>query len=301
MNQQILRRGLSRESLLPYAYILPALLVIAGLLFIPIVRAVLMSLTDVRLLSIGRARFVGLANYVEFFTSPSFTRVMVATLVYVIGGVSLTYVFGMFTALILNRDFLGRGLARTILIVPWAVPQVVLVIIWQWMLNPRYGVLNYFLNVAGLVEGDFSWFSSAPTAMTAILLATLWKQYPLGMLILLAGMQSIPRELYEVAEVDGASALQRFRYITLPGLRYITSVLLLLLTIWHFGNFTIIWLMTQGGPADATATLTIFSYLHAFKLSRIGYGAAIGVVILCIALFITVLYFRLFVRSLQQE
>jgi ABC-type sugar transport system permease subunit len=260
-----------------------------------------MTFTDARLLSIKNARFIGLKNYAAFFTSMSLGRVVRATATYVIGGVTLTYLAGLFTALLINNEFPGKGIARTILIMPWVVPQVVLVIIWKWMFNPKFGVINYFFSVLRILPADFSWFSSFTFGMIAILAATLWKQYPLSFLILLAGMQSIDRNLYEAASVDGASRVQRFFHITLPGLRYVTTVLILLLTIWHFGNFVIVWLMTQGGPADSTATLTIFTYLNAFKFHKLGYGATIGVIILLVSLLFTAIYYRLFVKNLSLE
>ena len=172
---------------------------------------------------------------------------------------------------------------------------------WKWMFNPKFGVINFFLSALHILPADFSWFSSFTFGMIAILATTLWKQYPLAFLILLAGMQSIDRVLYEAAAVDGATPFQKFRHITLPGLRYVTTVLILLLTIWHFGNFVIVWLMTQGGPADSTATLTIFTYLNAFKFHKLGYGATIGVIILIVCFVFTGIYYRLFVKNLSME
>ena len=232
----------------PYVFILPSLIVITVFLLVPIFRASVLSVTNSKLLVPGKANFVGLANYRAFFLNSSFSNVIIATLAYVTGGVGLTYILGLFTAAVVNVPFKAKGLVRTLLILPWVVPDVVLVIIWKWMLTSRYGVVNFFLYGIGLVGIDFSWLSSPTFAIFAILFATVWKQYPLGLLILLAGMQSIPSEQYEAANVDGASFFQRFFYITLPGLRYVTTVLILLLVIWHFGNFVIIWLMTRGGP-----------------------------------------------------
>jgi len=282
----------------PYLFILPSLLIMVAFLIFPIARALQLSLTDTRLLEISKAKFNGFDNYRAFFSDSSFGRVVLATLSYVVAGVSLTYILGLFTASIVNKPFWGKGFVRTILILPWVVPSVVLVIIWKWMLSSRYGVINFFLHEIGLIPIDFSWLSNPRFAMCAIILATIWKQYPLGLLILLAGMQSIPKELYEAASVDGATAFQKFFLITIPGLRYVTTVLILLLTIWHFGNFVIIWLMTRGGPSDITATFTIFTYLTTFKFHKLGMGASIGTVIFIISLLFTVIYYILFVRKL---
>ncbi len=294
-------RPRQRWEAAPYLFIAPSLLIIIVFLILPIAQAIFMTLTDTSLLARQNARFIGFGNYIAFFTNQSFGRVVRATVFYVVGGVALTYGVGLFTAALLNNSFPGRGVARTVLILPWVVPQVVLVIVWKWMFNPKYGVINFLLHAVRIVPADFSWFSSATFGMIAILTTTLWKQYPLALLILLAGMQSIPRELYEAASVDGASGAQRFINITLPGLRYVTTVLILLLTIWHFGNFVIVWLMTQGGPADGTATFTIYTYLSAFKFDKLGFGATIGVITLLISLVFSGVYYRLFVKNLALE
>jgi multiple sugar transport system permease protein len=285
----------------PYLLILPSLAIIVAFLIIPILQAVMLTFTNTSLLTRQNAKFIGLKNYIDFFTGSNFGRVFVATFVYVVGGVAFTYVFGLFTAAILHNNFVGRGLARTLLIMPWVVPQVVLVIVWKWMFNPKYGVINFLLSSIRLVPTDFSWFSSATFGMSAILITTVWKQYPLALLILLAGMQSISKELYEAASVDGANPVQKFIRITMPGLRYVTTVLVLLLTVWHFGNFVIVWLMTQGGPANSTATLTIFTYLNAFKFDKLGFGATVGIIALLISLIFSGVYYRLFVRGLAVE
>ena len=194
-----------------------------------------------------------------------------------------------------------KPLFRAILILPWAIPQVVLVLIWKWMLNPQYGCINYLFSSLHLIPMNFSWFSDPKFAIIAIMLVTIWKQYPLSCLILFAGMKTISGELYETASIDGASAFQRFFYITLPGLKYVNSVLVLLLTIWSFTNFVIIWLLTMGGPSDQTATLSIFTYLNAFKFSKLGYGASIGVVCLIVSLIFSFFYYRVFITDVSND
>ena len=289
------RINLKRIDLSAYLLIMPSTLIIIIFLIIPIVRSINLSFTDAVLLNIGNAKFIGLANYGTFFSKGIFQKVIIATMVYVIGGVSLTYFIGLIFAVLLNQKFKGRGIVRAILILPWAVPQVVLVIIWKWMLNPQNGVINYLLNP--LVPKNFSWFEKPTYAMIAILLATAWKQYPIAYVIILAGLQTIPDELYEAASVDGASAVKKFIHITMPGLAYVTKVLILLMTIWHFGNFVIIWLMTKGGPNDRTAVFTVFTYLNSFKFSKLGFGAAIGTITFLISLIFSIGYYIIFIRQ----
>ena len=285
----------------PYLFMIPTAAILIIFLIVPTVYAVVLGFTDASLLTINKAQFIGLDNFNTFIKSSSFSKVIFATLIYVIGGVSFTYLIGLFTALLLNQKFKGRAVARSLVIVPWAVPQVVLVLIWRWMFNPGFGVVNYLLNSIGILEIKFSWFSTIGFAMVGVLLATLWKQYPLGCLILLAGMQSIPHDLYEAASIDGASWFGKFRYITMPGLKYVTNILLLLLIIWHFTNFTIIWLLTMGGPADTTATFTIFTYLNAFKFNRLGYGAFLGTITFLIAFILSAFYYIFIIRRIDKE
>lgn len=289
-------------DLSPYFFILPALIIVIIFLLIPTIYAFFLSFTDAALLTVKKAQFIGAGNLVNFVRSGAFRKVIGATLSYVIGGVSLTYVFGLATAILLNQKFIGRAIARSILILPWAVPQIVLVIIWRWMLNPGFGIVNYILNKIGILPSlGFSWFTTPTLAMVAVLTATIWKQYPLGCLILLGGLQSISTDLYEAASIDGASSFGKFRYITIPGLKYVTTILILLLTIWHFTNFTVIWLLTQGGPSEATSTLTIYTYLNAFKFHKLGYGAFLGTITFFISLVFSVFYYILVIKKVDRD
>jgi multiple sugar transport system permease protein len=286
-------------KLLPYTLLLPAIIIILSIFITPIIQAILLSFTETSLVSFREQKFVGLSNYINFFTSVDFSTTIKATLIFVIGNVFLTYVVGLTAALLLNLNLKPSILFRGIFILPWAVPQVVLAIVWKWMINPQYGIINYFLNIFsfGLIPKDISFLNNYKTALIVIIVITVWRQYPIACIMLLAGIKSIPNQLYEAAAVDGANSVKKFFYITLPGLRYVTAVLLLLLTIWSFGNFVIIWLMTQGGPADRTATLPIFSYINAFLFNKVGYGAAIGVLCLIISLTISILYYVFFMRE----
>lgn len=290
------RKGsLLYNPITPYLLSSPAIVVMIIVLIVPMFFGFYISFTDASLLSFssGNYRFVEFKNYRDFFTSPYLGQVLRATFVYVILGVMLTYLVGLSTALLLNLKFKINFLFRGILIIPWTVPQVVLALIWKWMLNSRYGVLNYLSTSLGLTPENFSWFTSATIAIFIIMLVTVWKQYPLAMLMLLAGLQSIPQENYEAASIDGANSWQRFRYITLPGLTHVTSVLVMLLTIWSFTNFTVIWLLTSGGPANSTATLSIFTYLNAFDFRKLGFGASVGVFSLLVTLIFTIIYYML--------
>ena len=287
----------------PYLLLLPSMAVIVLILVIPIVFAVYISFTDSNMFAVADRSwsYVGLDNYRDFITNPSFGRVLYATFVYVVLGVVLTFAAGLAAALLLNVKLRGSAIFKALFILPWVVPQVVLVIIWRWMLNPQFGVINYLLSSVGIVPPEFAWLSNPTIAIFTVMVVTTWKQYPLSFLILLAGLKTIPDELYEAASIDGAGSVGRFMHITWPGLRPVTSVLVLLLTVWAFTNFVIIWLMTRGGPADRTATLAIFSYLNSFGFNRLGYGATIGVIALLFSLAFSIVYYFAFMRRREDN
>jgi multiple sugar transport system permease protein len=223
--------------------------------------------------------------------TPAFWASARVTVVYTIGVVVGSYIVGLLCALLLNQAFRLRALARTLIIIPWAVPQVVTVLIWNWMLDANYGVINYLLQTLHLIDSNLQWRAMPDLAMISIVGVTIWSTYPVSLVMLLAGLQSIPRDLYEAAAVDGSNAWQRFWHITWPGLAPVNAVLILLLSLLAFTRVvTIIYVMTAGGPAGATETLPIQTYLQAFKFFRMGYASAIGTVVLAIAVIFSLIY-----------
>jgi multiple sugar transport system permease protein len=277
-----------------YLFIIPGLLMVVFFKLVPVAYASILSFTDARLLTmLKRFNFIGFENYKEFILSSGFISSLGATFIYVVGGVFFSYCSGLFIASIMNQKFKLNALIRGILILPWAVPNVVVVLIFKWMYNPKYGIITWLLNIFGLVPRDFSILTNSNLAMLAVILMVLWKGYPISAVMLLAGLKSIPDELYEAASIDGANPVQQFFHITMPGLKYVSSVLILMLTIWSIGSFVFIWLTTGGGPGDKTSVLAIHAYKNAFIFGDIGRGAAIGVVSLIISLSITIIYLKL--------
>lgn len=182
-------------------------------------------------------------------------------------------------------------------ILPWAIPEVVAVLIFIWMLDAQFGIINFALVSAGLIEQPLAWLASRDLALPALILVTTWQQFPLAMLILLAGLQTISKDEYEAAMVDGANAWSRFVHVTMPGLRDINVVLILLLILNSFRRVTMIYAMTGGGPARATETLSILTYNTAFDYQRIGYAAAIGTALLVILLIFSLIYYAVLLRK----
>lgn len=292
----------SRPTGVAVLLVLPALLVLGFVLFYPIGLAIYSGFFDIGMMNLGQQEFVGLDNYRKMVSTPAFWASSRVTVVYTIGVVAGAYLVGLGNALLLNTAFRGRTLARTLIIVPWAIPHVVTVLIWNWMLDANYGVINYFLQTFRIIESPLQWRAMPDLALISVVGVTVWSVYPVSLVMLLAGLQSIPRDLYEAAAVDGSNAWQRFWHITWPGLAPVNIVLILLLSLMAFTRVvTIIYLMTAGGPAGATETLPIQTYLTAFKFFRMGYASAIGTVVLAIAVIFSIVYLVVTSRIYKQD
>lgn len=273
--------------------IFPASLLMAVLLFYPISKGIQLSFFKIKLLQLrSGGEFIWFNNYLWLFQDSNFWNALRVTVFYSLGVVAGAYLLGLGIALLMNAEMPARGVLRTMMIIPWAVPEVVAVLIFSWILDAQYGVFNYFLMQVGLIKEQIPWLVKSNYAFPAVVLVTIWKQFPLASLILLAGLQTIPEEQYEAAKIDGANVWQRFRFITWPGLRSINTVLLLILILYSFRRVTLIYVMTGGGPARATETLSIQTYTTAFQYQDIGYASTIGTVLLLLLLAFTLIYFR---------
>ena len=273
----------------PYLLIAPSVICLCGILLFPIIKGILLSFYAVKFAE--SAPFVGLANYTRMLHDAAFWRMLRLTLIYTVFSVVGTFGLALAVALLVNKQFRGRTTVRAILTLPWAIPEVAAVLVWTWMFDYQYGVVNYLLQKLHVVQQSPQWLMNPQLALASVLIVTIWKVFPLSALVLLAGLQSISPELYEAARIDGAKRFQQFWYVTRPGLRAIASILLLLITIWSFRRFTIIWVMTQGGPMDATQTLVIGVYRFAFNYFDMGYAAALGVVGFLLSVVATLVYF----------
>jgi multiple sugar transport system permease protein len=289
--------SLKRANLLPIWLLAPVGLILLLILIWPIIQGISLSFTNTRILNYSEGRFIGLANYRFLLQDEYFWNSLRVTTIYGIASMSCTYVLGLGFALLLNREFGARGFIRTIFVLPWAIPEVVAVLVFVWMLDPQFGVLNYLLVSAGFIDQPLAWLTQAHLAMPALIALTAWQQFPLAMLILLAGLQTIPREEYEAAAIDGAGPISRFFHVTLPGLRAVNVILILLLILNSFRRVTMIYAMTKGGPARSTETLSILTYNTAFEYQKIGYAAAVGTALLLILLVFSLIYFRAALRN----
>ena len=279
----------ARIDLFPYLLILPALLVISFVILYPVVEAIKTSFYAVTIAaSTEGAKFVGLKNYTRILSKPIFWHQLWVTFLYTFGTVVLSYLAGLLTALLVEKPFRGRSLVRTLLLMPWILPHVVIATVFIFLYDFQFGVINYMLSIFG--AQPIQWLSDPFWALPAVIIATSWSQYPIAFIMLLAGLLMIPAELYEAAEIDGANKPQLFWHITMPGLKPITIVIILLFTIWNFKRFDYIFVMTGGGPLNATETLIIETYLRAFKFWEVGYATALGTITLIISILFTIIY-----------
>lgn len=277
-----------RQTLLSFALLIPAAAAVLILIVYPLYQVVEISFRDGRLMNFARIGELplGLGNYARVLADPLFWRATLNSTIYVGGSVALAFLVGLGTALLLNKDLPGNRLLRTIVLVPWAVPGVIVAIMFLWILDSSFGVFNSILRSTGLLSGEMPWFVDSRTAMIAVIVPTVWKTYPLITLTLLAALQSIPRELYEAADVDGAKKIQQFGYITWPGIQGASFLVVMISALGVFRDVDIVFATTGGGPANATETLALYVYKEAFHYFRMGTATAVGTLMICAAFLI---------------
>jgi multiple sugar transport system permease protein len=283
--------GRARAAATPYLLALPVLLYIGVLILYPIAQGILTSFTRTELLSAAPPAWVGLANYRRLVHDPGFWRALWVTCLYTGLVVAATVVTSVGTALLMNARFHGRTAARAAITLPYAVPEVAAVLVWTWMLSQQFGVFNVFARWLLPVSENLPWLTDPRMAMLSVILLTLWKIFPFYSLVVLTAFQTLRAELYEAARIDGAGPLGCFRHITLPGIAPTLGLMTLLATIFSFRRFTVIYLLTGGGPASATRTLVVGVYDHAFRFFDLSYGSTVGVAGLGVTLAAAAAYF----------
>jgi multiple sugar transport system permease protein len=276
---------IGRSRWVGYALLLPAISAVGFLVAYPLYLVVATSLRQGKSLNVLRlsALPLGVGNYRVVLASDATWHSVWITLVYLLGTIGPAFLIGLVTALLLNRTFPGRRWLRSFILLPWAVPGVIVSIVFLWLLDGSFGIVNALLRDAGWLTTDLAWFASDDTALAAVIVATIWKAYPFFTLTLLAALQAIPASLYEAAQVDGAGAWQRFRFVTWPGLRAAASLAVILNTLWALREFDIVYLTTGGGPDRATETLAVRIYQEAFAFFRLGTASALGVLTIGLA------------------
>jgi multiple sugar transport system permease protein len=281
-----------RFDLFPYMLVLPAIVVLGLVFLYPLGQSIWLSLHSYNLTQPWRGMpFVGLDNYARLLVDPFFYRSLALTLYWALGSVTGEVLLGLAAALLLNQTFPGRAIARAVILVPWAVPTVLVAIVFSTIFHAN-GILNELLLRAGFITEQIPFLSSTQWAMPTLIMAHVWKSFPFICVVLLAGLQSIPKELYEAAEMDGAGPFQRFRHITLPGLRGVMVIAVLLSTIFSLKGIDFQYIMTFGGPANSTKVIAFHAYHTAFAEYAFGRASAIAVVLTIITAVICWLYLK---------
>jgi len=280
-----------RYAMLGALLIAPTVLVFCAVILYPLVSAIYLSLFSIYTPTLA-GDWVGVDNYSALLASGNFWNAVLNTLIWTVGTLTLQLVCGVAVALLLNQSIVFRSLARSLILFPYFLSTVVAVLVWRWLFNDLYGILNHTLLVAGLIDAPVNWLGEMPNAMISIILVGAWKYFPFVVIAVLARLQSIPEQLYEAATIDGAGPFQCFTDITLPQLRDVLVVIVLLRAIWDFKEFDLIYLMTGGGPVKATQTLSLLVYEEAFRLNRMGMASSYAVAMMLVLLGFTLLYLR---------
>jgi len=257
----------------------PALLLLGAVVAVPLGRTILTSFQYYTLLDLaGSGRFVGLRNFQTVLADSAFWTSVYRTATFVFFALAGQFTIGFSLALLLNQRIRGRSWIRGAFLLPWILPSAETTLLWMWMANPQYGIVNWVLQRLGLIGNFQNWFADPALAMPALVAAVIWRGFPFHMLALLAGLQTIPVDVIEAAKIDGAGAVQRFRHITLAHMRYVILATLLISMIWLSQHFITVWVLTAGGPGDATETLAVHVYRAAFESWDLGIASAMGLV-----------------------
>ena len=258
-----------------YAVDSPLVIYLAAVLIYPLLWGLYISFTSKTIG--GPANFTGLKNYQKLLGDPEYRRSIMNTVVFTALSIAFKTFFGMLMALALNQKFKGRNLVRALLMIPWTLPNIVVVYNWRWIFNPSGGIANHILKSLHLIDKDLVWFGTAGLALFTVVVANVWRGTPFFGVSILAKLQTIPEDYYEAAELDGAGIMQKFRYITFPEVKDVTLLSMLMSMIWTINEFETIWLMTGGGPNGATEVMNVYSYKTAMRSMMLGRGIAVSV------------------------
>lgn len=284
----------------PVLALTPAWVFLVVLIGYPLIKVLWDAFQHTNLINPSVSGFAGLENFAEVVSDPHFAGAVRNTIVWTLGSVVGEFVIGLGSALLLNRRVRGQGVFRVLTFVPWLVPIIVAGMTWEWMLNPDFGIVNSMLTSWGVTDAPINFLGDARWAMATVIFVNIWRSFPYYTISFLAALQSIPRELYEAAQLDGASAWRQFRSVTFPQLRSPALIIVFIHLIWTAVNFDFIWVMTQGGPNYATVTLPILIYRYSMQQFDVGMASAMSTLMLIGTSIIFVIYYR-YRRRLSEE
>lgn len=289
----------SKEVQMGILFLIPTGIILLGLVGYPFIYSVYLSFTNK---TIGRAGdFIGFKNYISLSRDPRFINALWRTFIFVFGCSFFKIIVALGLAVALNQKFRARNITTGLFFIPRIVPMIVVVLTWRWMFDDLFGVVNHCLLKLGLVNRPIPWLSSIEWAMPSAIFVDVWRAWPLYFVTFLAILETIPRELYEAADVDGAGRWSKFAHIMLPSLRYIIMFMTVYSIVLTFGNFTIIWVLTQGGPSHATEIIPILTYIAGIRDMRIGYALAMSLYTVPLLIGIILFLSRYMVSELELE
>lgn len=282
---------INKKKLSPYGLIIPVIIFMIIVYGYPLLLTFKYSFQEVSLIG-SENTFVGFRNYIRVLTDEKFYNTLILTFKWAVLTIAIKIVIGFIMALLLNGELYFKKALRFLILIPWAIPQVVVAILWTWILDGQYGYLNYYLQKFGFVEEAIRWLSDPNLALISTSIVDAWIGIPLITMIFLSGLSSIPDSLYEAAKVDGANFFQRFRYITLKAMKKVFLIALTLTTIWTFNSFNVIYVLTGGGPMDATETMMIKIYHEAFGKYNLGMSSTLSIIVFIILIILSILYWK---------
>lgn len=278
---------------LGYLMTIPASILILVVSIYPLFQGILLGFQNYNLQKPKKRAFNGFDNYIKLFTEDTeFHSAILYTFIYTFATVAIAYLLGLFLAMLLNRHIKGRGVFRTLALLPWIVAPSVASTNWIWLMNDQVGWINKFLKSIGLIDNSILFLADEKFARVTVIFTDMWRDYPFMIIVILAGLQSIPKDLYESAYIDGAGFWKSFRYITMPMIKGVSAISTILMFIWVFNHFDNIYLITNGGPNNATFTLPILTYYTAFYRSNIGYASSMASMMLIVLLVVALIYLR---------
>ena len=290
-----------KENIMGFCFLIPALILISILIIYPLINTIYLSFRS-QLIYELKGHFIGLANYIEILQDQDkeFWNALSLSIIWTVVTVIAQVLLGVGAALLLNEDFIGRTLARALVLLPFFMPTISITLMWKWLLNENYGIFNNILIQLNIISEPISWLGNSHFAFFSVICIAIWRFSPFVIISILACLQTIPLELYEAAEIDGANKWVQFRNITLPAIKGVLLVVILLRGIFMFKKVDLFLILTGGGPGTATQTLPVLIYKSAFHAMQLGKGAAYAIVVLLVSIIFITLYMRITGKS-QEE
>ena len=277
----------------------PAAVLVLLVFVYPIFRTITLSFTRLNLDTGFQPQFAGFQNFARLVSDSRFFASLRVTALFAVASVALEFLIGLLASLAVEAIGKAKRTARTLILIPWTLPTAIIAVLWMWIFNDQYGFLNAILSRAGIIDSPVAWLGNPAAALLSITLADVWKAFPFVFIVLLAGLQSIPREMYEAMEVDGGTAWHKFRYITLPHLMPFIFLALIFRIVQAFAVFDLVYVLTGGGPGGATETVSVYGYYTFMRYLDFGYGAALVVAIVIILAVVAWLLYSLLMRQYE--